>query len=68
MSSSESIYTSEVLVIVILIFSLLNVPVIGKPLLGSQEEESFNFQSTTDRDRMRLMEKYDVYLIDNKIN
>ena len=60
MSSSENTYTSAVLVIVILVLSLLNDPVIGKPLLGSQEEESLNFQSTDD-DRMHLMEKYDVF-------
>ena len=60
MYSSENTYTSAVLVLVILVFSLLNDPVIGKPLLASQEEEWSNFPFTY-RDKMHLMEKYDVF-------
>jgi len=61
MSSSENTYCSAVLVIVILVFSLMNDPVIGKPLLGSQEEEVWPDFQFTYRDRLHLMEKYDVF-------
>ena len=64
MSSSENTYCSAVLVIVILVFSLMNDPVIGKPLLGSSEEECPDFQFTY-LDKMHLMEKYMMYLTAN---
>ena len=56
-SAMSNTYTSAVLVI-ILLFSLLNTPVsVGKPLLGSQEEESPNFQ-INDRDKIMPLMKY----------
>ena len=63
--SSESIYdSSSAVLFIILLFSLLNNPVIGKPLLGSQQEEEDdelpNFQST-DRYVLGLMEEYDIF-------
>ncbi len=62
MFSRESTYTSAVLVI-ILVFSLLNNPVNGKPLmLGFQGEEWPDFQSTY-RDGTHLMEEYDIFQI-----
>ncbi len=65
MSISENNYNSAViLVIVVLVFSLLNDPVIGKLLLGSQEEEWADFQSA-DRDSVYLMEKYMLHLTAN---
>ncbi len=58
-SKINSNYTVAVLVI-ILLHSLMNTAVFGKPLLGSPEEESPNFQST-DRDQTHLMEGYDIF-------
>lgn len=59
MFSRESTYTSAVLAI-ILLFSLLNNHVIGKPLmLDFLEEEWPDFQPTY-RDGTQLMEEYDI--------
>lgn len=77
MSSRESTYdsTSAVILIILLVFSLLNDPVIGEPLLllgFQEEEESPSFQST-DRDGICLMEEYDdtflncIFVIHNNI-
>ena len=58
--SRESTYTNAVLVIII-VLSLLNNPVIGKSLiLRFLEEEWPDFQSTY-RDGTHLMEEYDIF-------
>ena len=62
MSNSNQItYTCAAVLVIILVFPLLNDPVIGKPLmLEFQEEEPPNFQYT-DRDGTHLMEEYDMF-------
>jgi len=62
MSNSNQItYTCAAVLVIILVFPLLNDPVIGKPLmLEFQEEEPPNFQFT-DRDGTHLMEEYDIF-------
>jgi len=61
MSTTESSADTRTVIVIILVFYyLLNTSVIGKPLLGSQEEESPNFQSNH-RGRTYLMEGYDMF-------
>lgn len=61
-NESNSTYTGRAVFVIILVFSLLSKPAIGRPLLGSPEEESPNFQSIDNPDRpSNIMEGYDTF-------